>query len=88
MWAGERVGLKISLDNLFTRSKLRMARLKVRLRTWRRDRGLTQEELAKKARVTKFYISQLETGLRDNPSLPVLRRLAKALGVSAGELLE
>ncbi len=65
-----------------------MARLKVRLRTWRRERGLTQEELAKKAKVTKFYISQLETGLRDNPSLPVLRRLAKALGVSAGELLE
>ncbi len=65
-----------------------MARLKVRLRTWRRERGLTQEELAKKAGVTKFYISQLETGIRDNPSLPVLRRLAKALGVSAGELLE
>jgi XRE family transcriptional regulator of biofilm formation len=65
-----------------------MARLKVRLRAWRRERGLTQEELAKEARVTKDYISQLETGLQDNPSLPVLRRLAKALGVSAGELLE
>jgi XRE family transcriptional regulator of biofilm formation len=65
-----------------------MARLKVRLRRWRRERGLTQEELAKKAGVTKFYISQLETGIRHNPSLPVLRRLAKALGVSAGELLE
>jgi transcriptional regulator with XRE-family HTH domain len=65
-----------------------MVRLKVRLRMWRRERGLTQEELAKKVRVTRFYISQLETGLRDNPSLPVLRRLAKALGVSMGELLE
>jgi len=60
----------------------------VRLRTLRRERRMTQEELAKKARVTRDYISQLETGLRDNPSLPVLRRLAKALGVSAGELLE
>ena len=60
----------------------------MRLRAWRRERGLTQEELAKEARVTKDYISQLETGLQDNPSLPVLRRLAKALGVSAGELLE
>jgi len=65
-----------------------MARLKVRLRTLRRERRMTQEELAKKAKVTRDYISQLETGLRDNPSLPVLRRLAKALGVSAGELLE
>jgi transcriptional regulator with XRE-family HTH domain len=65
-----------------------MGRLKVRLRTLRRERRMTQAELAKKARVTQFYILQLETGLRDNPSLPVLRRLAKALGVSAGELLE
>ncbi|MFI5341958.1 MAG: helix-turn-helix domain-containing protein [Candidatus Methylomirabilales bacterium] len=60
----------------------------MRLRRWRRERELTQAELAKKAGVTKLYISQLETGLRDNPSLPVLRRLAKALGVSAGELLD
>ena len=65
-----------------------MARLKVKLRTWRLERGFTREELAKKARVTEFYISQLETGLRENPSLPVLQRLAKALGVSVGELLE
>ena len=30
--------------------------------------------------VTPFYISQLETGLRKNPSVPVLRRLAKVFG--------
>ncbi len=65
-----------------------MARLKVRLRAWRRERGLSQAELAKKAGVTALYLSQLETGLREDPSLPVLRRLAKALGVSAEELLE
>ncbi len=65
-----------------------MARLKVRLRAWRRERGFTRAELAKKAGVTELYISQLELGLRENPSLPVVRRLAKALGVSAGELLE
>jgi transcriptional regulator with XRE-family HTH domain len=65
-----------------------MTRLNVKLYTWRRERGMTQEELAKKAKVTKFYISQLEIGIRDNPSLPVLQRLAKALGVSAGELLD
>ncbi len=65
-----------------------MTRLNVKLYTWRRERGMTQEELAKKAKVTKFYISQLEIGIRDNPSLAVLRRLAKALGVSAGELLD
>ena len=60
----------------------------MKLLTWRQERGLTQQELAKEARVTKLYISQLETGLQGNPSLPVLRRLAKALGVSVGELLD
>lgn len=54
----------------------------------RTRKGLTQERLARRAGVTKFYISQLETGLRQNPSLPVLRRLAKALGVPVTELLK
>jgi transcriptional regulator with XRE-family HTH domain len=49
---------------------------------------MTQEELASKVKVTRFYISQLESGLRTNPSIPVLKRLAKALGVSVGELVE
>jgi len=62
--------------------------LKTTLRTLRDLKGMTQEQVAKKAGVTKFYISQLETGLRKNPSLPVLRRLAKALGVKVGRLLE
>jgi len=38
--------------------------------------------------VTRFYVSQLESGLRKNPSLPVLKRIAKALGVTVTELLE
>jgi transcriptional regulator with XRE-family HTH domain len=37
--------------------------------------------------VTKNYITMLEAGKRKNPSLPVLRRLAKALGVPVAELL-
>jgi transcriptional regulator with XRE-family HTH domain len=33
------------------------------------------------------YITMLETGVRKNPSLAVLRRLAQALGVPVAELL-
>jgi len=47
----------------------------------------TQAEIAKEAGVTKNYITMLEAGKRKNPSLPVLRRLAKALGVPLTELL-
>jgi transcriptional regulator with XRE-family HTH domain len=45
-------------------------------------------ELAKKAQVTDAYIAQLETGKKKNPSLDVLKRLARALGVPVTELLE
>jgi len=58
------------------------------LRRLRDERGLTMAELAKKAHVTDAYIAQLETGVKKNPSLEILKRLARALGVPVGELLE
>ena len=58
------------------------------LKTLREEKGFTQDDLAKRAKVTKPYLSQLETGARKNPSLPVLKRLAKALGVPVTALLE
>jgi transcriptional regulator with XRE-family HTH domain len=44
--------------------------------------------LSKRAKVTNVYLSQLENGRKKSPSLAVLRRLAKALGVPMTELLE
>jgi transcriptional regulator with XRE-family HTH domain len=58
------------------------------VKTLRAQRGLTQVELAKRAKVGQAYIAMLERGARKNPSLPVLKRLARALGVPVGELLE
>lgn len=57
------------------------------LKTLREGKGLTQDALAKRAKLTKPYISQLENGVRKSPSLPALQRLAKALGVPVTELL-
>lgn len=58
------------------------------LKAKREAAGLSQVALAEKAKVTGEYISMLESGARKNPSLPTLKRLAKALGVSVSELLE
>ena len=58
------------------------------LKALRERKGLSQTEVAKRSGVTRFYVSQLESGLRKNPSLPVLKRLARALGVPVTELLE
>lgn len=57
------------------------------IRELRERKGLTQEELAFKAKVTPGYVAQLELGIRKNPSLDVVRRLARALGVRLPELL-
>ena len=58
------------------------------LKELRVKKGWSQAELAKKADVTDAYVAQLETGARDNPSLEILKRLARALGVPVTELLE
>ncbi len=58
------------------------------LRTLRGDRDMTQRDLAKRAKVTPGYVAQLEMGVRRNPSLAILVRLAKALGVPVTKLLE
>ena len=56
--------------------------------TLREAQGLTQRDLAKKAKVTAAYVAMIETGVRKNPSLAILKRLAKALGVPVTALLE
>jgi transcriptional regulator with XRE-family HTH domain len=53
----------------------------------RKAKGLSREALAQQVGITGGYLFMLETGVRSNPSLPVLRRLAKALGVSVSQLI-
>jgi transcriptional regulator with XRE-family HTH domain len=53
-------------------------RVGLNLQRLRKERGLSQEELAHAADVHQTYVSDLERGKR-NPSILVLDRLAKAL---------
>lgn len=53
----------------------------------RKEKGLTQEELALMAGVTQEYISEIENGEVDGLTLHVLDRLAKALKICTAELL-
>ncbi len=57
------------------------------LKRIRETKGMTQAALAEKAGVTREYVTMLESGAKKNPSLDLLKRLAKALGVSVTELL-
>ena len=57
-----------------------------RLRKARQDKGLSQADLAKRAKLQPSAVSHFETGTRA-PSFENLRRLADALGVSIDFLL-
>ncbi len=57
------------------------------IRRLRQDKGLTQQILAARAKVTQGYIAQLEAGTRQRLSLEVADRLARALGVEVADLL-
>jgi len=52
----------------------------------RERRGWTHRDLAAKAMVTAAYIAMIESGEKQNLSMPVLRRLERALGTRRGEL--
>lgn len=58
-----------------------------RLRELRKQKGYTQEDLGKLADVHYVNLSRYERGLSD-PSANVVKKLAEALEVSAGFLLE
>lgn len=55
-----------------------------RLKNLRKEKGLSQEELALKSGLNRPYISGIEQGKR-NVSLEVMEKLAEALGVEIGE---
>jgi transcriptional regulator with XRE-family HTH domain len=52
----------------------------------RREKGLTQEEVATRSGLSQQYLSGLESGRR-NPTIITLHELAQALGVSHLDLL-
>lgn len=56
------------------------------VRRLRRERQMSQEDLAFEAEIDRTYVSQLERALI-NPSLLVLHRVGKALGSTAPQLL-
>jgi transcriptional regulator with XRE-family HTH domain len=56
-----------------------------RLRNLRKERGLSQEELAHLASLHSTYIGQLERGEK-NATLESLEKVTEALGISLGEL--
>ena len=62
------------------------ARLGANVRRLRSEKGWSQEDYADRAGIHRTYVSDMERGRR-NPTVTVVEKLAKPLGVRAGDLL-
>ncbi len=58
----------------------------MKLKKLRTAKKLSQYALAKAAGISRVYVKKLEDG-RSDPTVGMLQRLAKALGVTVTELL-
>jgi len=56
-----------------------------RIRTLRKAKGLTQEDLGGRCGINYKYVGAIERG-EENPSLSILQKIAKGLGVEILEL--
>ena len=57
------------------------------MRAYRLAKGMTQEQLSEQAESVRSHICMLESG-KNQPSLPMIFRLAAALGIKPGELMD
>lgn len=63
-------------------------KININLKEMRLEKGLTQKELAKLAKVSISNITQIEQKINKNPYILSLLKIAKALGVSIYDLIE
>ncbi len=51
-------------------------------------KGMSISALANKAGISKGYVSDIEKGVKDNPSIEILDRIASALEINVSELFD
>jgi len=57
------------------------------IRRLRQERGLTQEELAVRIRITRNYVGMIERQ-ENSPTVTMVERIAKALGIEPARLFD
>jgi transcriptional regulator with XRE-family HTH domain len=62
-------------------------RVGLNVKIFRKERGLSQEGLAFECGLHRTYVSGVERGIR-NPTVVVLEKIAEALNIPAGRLLD
>jgi transcriptional regulator with XRE-family HTH domain len=62
-------------------------RLAANMKRLRREKGWSQEELGERSGLHRTYISQVERVVK-SPTIPVVEKIATALGVGVGDLVD
>lgn len=62
--------------------------VRIKLRDLRLSKGISGAKLAEITGIARSYLSELENGVLNNPTLNILYKLSKALGCSIGDLIE
>lgn len=57
-----------------------------KIRTLRKQQGLTQEKLAELAKIDYSYLNLIEAGKR-NPSIKIIAKIARSLGTPLKDLI-
>ena len=57
------------------------------LKRIRKEKGISQGDIVRSLGMDRAFISNIENG-KTNPTLATIAKLAKAIGVSIGELME
>lgn len=65
-----------------------MSNITENLRKLRKNKGLSQEKLARLAEVANNTIIKIEAGKNQNPTLDTLKKITKALEVTVDELIK
>lgn len=60
--------------------------MKLYIKKIREEKEMTLSDLARKAKISKSYLSELENGKKKNASLVTICKIASALGVPAKDL--
>ena len=58
----------------------------INLKIFRIKKGLKQQELADRVGISRYYLSNLETGKDNNPSNDLMIKLSRALDTTVEEL--
>ena len=59
---------------------------KNKIRTYRKQKGMTLEEMSKLVGISIGYLCHLEKGTRENPSKGIMEKIAKILNKSIVEV--